>query len=147
MVDVVGAIRQARTTHKLSPKTELAVQVRGASAADLAALQGELALLKAVAGVSAIEGRSEAAKTGEAAAVVDGVEYIMDLSGHIDLGAEKLRLEREVEKHQKEVEKINAMLGNPNFVERAPAEVLATNRARLVELTDNLSKLRAMLAE
>ncbi|RYG61142.1 MAG: valine--tRNA ligase [Alphaproteobacteria bacterium] len=147
MIDVVGAIRQTRTTHKLSPKTELAVQVRGASEADLAALQSEVALLRAVAGVSAIEGRTDAARTGEAAAVVDGVEYIMDLSGHIDLDAEKKRLEREVEKQQKELDKINTMLGNPNFVERAPADVLATNRSRLTELTDNLAKLRAMLAE
>lgn len=146
MIDVVGAIRQARTTHKLSPKTELAVEVRGASAEDLAALQSELALLKAVAGVAGISPREEPAKTGEAAAVVDGVEYIMDLSGHIDLGAEKARLEREVEKQQKEMDKIQAMLGNPNFVERAPAEILATNKARLVELEENLSKLRAMLA-
>ncbi len=143
---MVGAIRQARTTHKLSPKTELAVEVRGASAEDLAALQSELALLKAVAGVAGISPREEPAKTGEAAAVVDGVEYIMDLSGHIDLGAEKARLEREVEKQQKEMDKIQAMLGNPNFVERAPAEILATNKARLVELEENLSKLRAMLA-
>ena len=146
MIDVVGALRQARTLHKLSPKTELAVEVRGAKAEDLAALRSELALLKAVAGVSAITGRDAPAKNGEAAAVVDGVEYIMDLSGHIDLGAEKLRLEREVEKQQKELEKINIMLGNPNFVERAPAEVLTTNRARLAELTENLAKLRAMLA-
>lgn len=147
MVDVVGAIRQARTTHKLSPKTELAVDVRGASAEDLAALQSEVALLKAVAGVAGITARDVPAKNGEAAAVVDGVEYIMDLSGHIDLGAEKVRLEREVEKQQKEFEKITGMLANPNFVERAPVEVLDTNRARLAELTENLAKLRAMLAE
>lgn len=147
MIDVVGAIRQARTLHKLSPKVELAVQVRGASESDLKALQSEVALLKAVAGVAGIEGRTEAARTGEAAAVVDGVEYIMDLSGHIDAGAEKQRLEREVEKQQKELDKINSMLANPNFVERAPADVLATNRARLTELTENLGKLRAMLVE
>jgi valyl-tRNA synthetase len=147
MIDVVGAIRQARTTHKLSPKTELAVEVRGAKAEDLAALQSELALLKAVAGVAGISEREAPAKNGEAAAVVDGVEYIMDLSGHIDLGAEKIRLEREVEKQQKELDKINGMLANPNFVERAPAEVLDTNRVRLAELTENLGKLRAMLAE
>ena len=147
MIDVVGAIRQARTTHKLSPKTELAVEVRGAKPEDLAALQSELALLKAVAGVAGISAREAAAKSGEAAAVVDGVEYIMDLSGHIDLEAEKVRLEREVEKQQKELDKINGMLANPNFVERAPAEVLEQNRARLAELGENLVKLRAMLAE
>ncbi len=145
MVDVVGAIRQARTLHKLSPKTELPVQVRGASETDLAILQGDLALLKAVAGVANIEGRVEAAKTGEAAAVVNGVEYIMDLSGHIDVAAEKARVERELEKQQKEVEKINTMLGNPNFVERAPAEVLEQNRSRLAELTENIGKLQAMM--
>ena len=146
MIDVVGAIRQTRTLQKLSPKTELAVEVRGANEADLATLKSDLALLKAVAGVADISGRIEAAKAGEAAAVVGGVEYIMNLEGLIDLGAEKLRLEREVEKQQKEMDKINTMLGNPNFVERAPAEVLEQNRRRLEELQENLGKLRAMLA-
>lgn len=145
MIDVVGAIRQARTLHKLSPKTELPVQVRGASEADLSVLKNDLALLKAVAGVAGIEGRVEPAKTGEAAAVVNGVEYIMDLSGHIDVSAEKARIERELEKQRKEVEKINSMLGNPNFVERAPADVLEQNRSRLAELTENIGKLQAMM--
>ena len=40
---------------------------------------------------------------------------------------------------------INAMLGNPNFVERAPADVLDQNRSRLAELTENIGKLQAML--
>ena len=146
MIDVVGAIRQARTLHKLSPKTELPVQVRGASDADLAVLQDDLALLKAVAGVASITGRAAPAVAGEAAAVVNGVEYIMDLSGHIDVAAEQTRLERELDKSRKEVDKINAMLGNPNFVERAPAEVLAQNRSRLAELTENIVKLQAMLS-
>ncbi len=146
MIDVVGAIRQARTLHKLSPKTELPVQVRGATEADLAVLKGDLALLKAVAGVADITGRTEPARSGEAAAVVNGVEYIMDLSGHIDAGAEKARLERELDKSRKETEKIKGMLGNPNFVERAPAEVLEQNRTRLAELTENIGKLEAMLS-
>lgn len=145
LVDLVGGLRQARTAHKLSPKVPMAVEVRGLGAAELAELQGELALLQAVAGVASVKGREVAAGVGEALAVVDGVEYIMPLEGLIDLGAEKARLERELAKQEQEMEKIAGLLNNANFTARAPAEVLEQNRARVAELKENTEKLRAML--
>jgi valyl-tRNA synthetase len=145
LIDLAGALRQARTMNKLSPKVALPVLVRGLDAAELKDLQGELALLQAVAGVSSIGAREEAAGVGEAVAVVNGIEYIMPLEGLIDVKAERARLEKDMAKQLQEMQKLEGMLGNENFVARAPAEVLEQNRARLSELQDNVGKLKAML--
>lgn len=146
LVAVIGAIRQARTTHKISPKAELPVGVRGLADGDLEMLQQEQALLKALAGVGSLGLREVAAGPGEAVAVVEGAEFILNLEGLIDFAAERARLERDMAKQEQEMAKIQGLLDNPNFAGRAPADVLEQNRNRLRELEDNIGKLKAMLA-
>lgn len=145
LVSVVGGIRQARTMNKLSPKAQLKVFARGVAPSTLTHLQSELALLTAVAGVESLEAREAAAGVGEAVAVVEGGEYILSLEGLVDLAAERSRLEKELAKQSQELEKLNGLLGNPNFVERAPADVLEQNRARVAELNENVGKISEML--
>ena len=77
-------------------------------------------------------------------------DLYLPLEGLIDFEAEKLRLTKEVNKIEKEIEKVQVKLGNSNFTERAPIEVLDEQRARLeewktkqVQLTDALISLSA----
>ena len=60
-------------------------------------------------------------------------ELFLPLDGLIDLEAEKARLEGQLQKFAKEIEKASAKLNNPKFTERAPEEVLQEARARLAE--------------
>ncbi len=77
-------------------------------------------------------------------------DLYLPLEGLIDFEAEKSRLTKEVNKIEKEIEKIQVKLGNSNFTERAPVEVLDEQRSRLeewkakqVQLTDALISLSA----
>ena len=60
-------------------------------------------------------------------------ELFLPLDGLIDLEAEKARLEGQLQKFAKEIEKASAKLNNPKFTERAPEEVLQEARDRLAE--------------
>ena len=60
-------------------------------------------------------------------------ELFLPLDGLIDLEAEKARLEGQLQKFAKEIEKASAKLNNPKFTERAPEEVLLEARDRLAE--------------
>jgi valyl-tRNA synthetase len=68
------------------------------------------------------------------------------LSGVVDFAAEKQRLQKELEKARKEIAFLEGKLGRPDFVERAPAEVVARDRERLAEQGQILDKLTASLA-
>jgi valyl-tRNA synthetase len=68
------------------------------------------------------------------------------LSGVVDFAAEKQRLQKELEKARKEIAFLEGKLGRPDFVERAPAEVVARDRERLAEQGQILEKLTASLA-
>ena len=66
--------------------------------------------------------------------VIGQTELLVPLAGLIDVDAECARLEREEEKLGKEIDKLELRLGNPGFVDKAPADVVARERARLAEL-------------
>ena len=60
-------------------------------------------------------------------------ELFLPLDGLIDLEAEKARLEGQLQKFAREIEKASAKLNNPKFSERAPEEVLQEAKDRLAE--------------
>ena len=60
-------------------------------------------------------------------------ELFLPLDGLIDVEAETARLEGQLEKISKEIEKAGAKLNNPKFTERAPEDVLQEAKDRLAD--------------
>lgn len=77
--------------------------------------------------------------------IVRGTLAALPLEGIIDFAAEKSRLHKEVERLSSDAKKIEAKLGNPDFVSRAPEEVVEENRERLAETEERRGKLAAAL--
>jgi valyl-tRNA synthetase len=69
----------------------------------------------------------------------------LDLSGVIDVAAERKRLTKELAATEKELAQCDAKLGNPQFVDRAPADVVAKITARRDTATAEIERLRAQL--
>jgi valyl-tRNA synthetase len=59
----------------------------------------------------------------------------------IDVAAEQARLDKEIARLKGEVTKARAKLGNESFVARAPAAVVAQERARLAEFEAAVTRL------
>ena len=111
--------------------------------ADWATRQGEtLALLAGAAEVTFDE--NYVTEKGTPASVTMMGELYMPLEGLVDVEAEKARLDKEIAKVQQELGKSEAKLGNPNFVDRAKPEVVAKERARLVEWQEKINQLQEM---
>ena len=109
----------------------------------------EVAVIKVLLNAESISNGNDLPKGTPRISSVLGDLYL-PLEGLIDFEAEKLRLTKEVNKIEKEIEKVQVKLGNSNFTERAPIEVLDEQRARLeewktkqVQLTDALISLSA----
>ena len=76
-----------------------------------------------------------------ATALADEMEILVPMAGLIDKEAELARLDKEIERKQKDREKTEKKIGNPNFVEKAPEEVVQKERDKLKELDSALEKL------
>ncbi|MGE0845674.1 MAG: valine--tRNA ligase [Flavobacteriaceae bacterium] len=79
--------------------------------------------------------------------IVTGDQVVaLPLEGIVDLDEEKARLKREIGKSGDEIARIEAKLGNDNFVSRAPAHVVDEQRERLAASRETLSRLESILA-
>ncbi|MDO4640443.1 MAG: valine--tRNA ligase [Neisseria sp.] len=69
------------------------------------------------------------------------------LKVEIDKAAETARLSKEAEKLQKALDKINAKLSKPGYIEKAPAHLVEKDQAELADLQDKMAKVTAQLAK
>ena len=69
-----------------------------------------------------------------ATAILGELELLVPMAGLIDPAAETERLTKRIAKNASDIAKLNAKLGNENFVRNAPPEVVAADRARVAEL-------------
>jgi len=76
-----------------------------------------------------------------AIAVVDGTEVYVPLSGMVDFRAEERRLAKEVVKVREEMARVDRKLADPEFGEKAPAEVVEVHRERREALAEKVGKL------
>jgi len=70
----------------------------------------------------------------------------LDLSGAIDVVAERARLDKDLTAAQKELEQTRSKLDNENFVNKAPAEVVEKIRTRREAAQAEIDRINARLA-
>ncbi len=75
-----------------------------------------------------------------------GVEIIVPLAGVIDVDVEKTRLTKEIERVTGLLDRATAKVANPEFAEKAPAEIVAKERGKIETLTQTKAKLEKTLA-
>ena len=74
-----------------------------------------------------------------------GTALALPLAGVIDFAAERARLEKGIAAEQKEIGKIDAKLGNADFLRRAPEEVVEEQQERRETAVARLEKMTAAL--
>jgi valyl-tRNA synthetase len=146
LLDVVSAIRTIRSESRISPAVELAVTVRPASPAVATSLVSSAGIIGGRARAAITIAADGARPASSAMATTPSGDVLVRLEGVVDFDAERQRLRKEIEKARKEIAFLEGKLGRPEFVERAPAEVVERERARLTEQRETERKLAASLA-
>ncbi len=79
--------------------------------------------------------------TGVGAILVRGEVAALPLKGVIDLAAERARLAKEMQKAEADIARVDAKLGNANFVARAPEDVVEEEKEKREEAVARKAKL------
>ncbi len=146
VLDFVSAIRTIRSESRISPALELAVSVKPAGPEVAAALAAGAAVIGSLARAAITVSADGSRPANSAMAATPSGDVFVRLEGVVDFEAERQRLRKEVERARKEIAFLEGKLGRPDFVERAPAEVVERERARLTEQRQTEQKLAASLA-
>jgi valyl-tRNA synthetase len=144
LLKTISAIRSARTELNVPPSALLNCIVNNASAETAARLRRHQSALQKMARLETIT-TGTADSHGALQVIVDEATYVMPLSNIVDLGAERARLEKALEKARKEAAALQARLGNPAFAEKAKPEAVEQARADLAERDMQIDKVERAL--
>ncbi|MDQ1657315.1 MAG: valyl-tRNA synthetase, partial [Cryptosporangiaceae bacterium] len=136
---VVTEVRRFRSDQGLKPSQKVPAQLTGLGAASLTDHEGRI---RALTRLDAPAG--DFAPTASLA--VAGITVELDLSGAIDVGAERKRLEKDLAAAEKERAQVTAKLGNSAFLAKAPEPVVAKIRGRLAAAEADIARVQAQLA-
>jgi valyl-tRNA synthetase len=137
--DLVNACRNLRGEMKLSPALKVPLIATG----DEALLGAAAPYLTALARLSSVDIVAVLPPV-EAPVAIVGDNRVM-LKVEIDIAAERERLNKEAARLEGEIANSRGKLGNSNFVDRAPAPVVAQMRERLAAHEATLNKLKSQL--
>ncbi|MBA3539623.1 MAG: valine--tRNA ligase [Deltaproteobacteria bacterium] len=132
--DIAVACRMLKQTYNVSPAQPIAVELRVTSDTTRATVERHLAAITDRGRITATVTAGGPPVPGSAKAIVGAdLEIVMPLGGLIDPAVETARIAKDIARADKEIASIEQRLGKADFVARSPAEVVAENRARLVE--------------
>ncbi|UOO77397.1 valine--tRNA ligase [Neisseria sp. Dent CA1/247] len=139
--DLIGAVRNLRGEMGLAPSVKAPLFVEGGK--DLEALLKYVPMMARLTEAKLVDKLPES----EDAPVAVCQNARLMLKVEIDKAAETARLNKEAEKLQKALDKLNAKLSKPGYTDKAPAHLVEKDRAELADLEDKMAKVQAQLAK
>jgi len=140
VVDVITAIRSVRTEMNIAPAMQIPLVLAGTAVETHERAQRWSDVIKRMAKIADIS-IADAPPPGAVQLLVRGDNVALPLRGIIDLAAEKARLEKEKAKAEADINRIDAKLGNPDFIARAPEEVVEADREKREEAVARRAKI------
>jgi valyl-tRNA synthetase len=128
-------VRQIRGEMNIAPSRRITLVLRDADAAAQALVADHGHYLARLAGLEKIEVLAAGAtEPVSASAMVGNTTLLVPMAGLIDPKAEADRLTKVISKNEADIAKLNAKLGNENYIKNAKPELVAADRARVAEL-------------
>ncbi len=142
LIDLVSAIRSVRAEMNITAQIPLVLVNAGPYTRERAHHWGDF--IKRLARVSEIS-FADAVPRGSIQLVVRAELAAMPLKGIIDHAAESARLGKEMAKADADIARVDAKLGNANFVARAPEEVIEEEKEKREEAQARKAKIAEAL--
>ncbi|MCJ8139754.1 valine--tRNA ligase [Falsirhodobacter halotolerans] len=146
VISVIEGIRSARAQVRVPVGMKLDAQAIGMDATARAAWDRNAALIQRLARVETLT-EAEAIPPAAITVAVEGATFAIPLEGVIDIAAEKARLEKTLQKLEKDMGGLKGRLNNPKFIASAPPEVIEESRELLAGQEGEAAKLSTALRQ
>ncbi len=144
--DIIRSIRNIRTEKNVKPGTRIPAIIAAGEKQAVFASQHDILAALAYLDDEHLQIVSELAAPPEnmVSTASSGIGIFLDLQAEIDLGAEKERLEKELNDTNTQIERLEKLL-NSAFAEKAPAAVVEKEREKLAQFKETAGKLAEQL--
>lgn len=143
---IILGVRNIRGEMKITDAQKISVMFKNGSTDDQQRLGNNQQSLKKLASLESITWlNADDEAPMSATALVGQMEILVPMAGLIDKAAEIARLKKESNKLEQDISKTETKLSNPAFVDKAPADVVEKERARISENKQALVKLREQI--
>ncbi len=148
LMDIIRAVRNIRAEVNVPMSKKVKLIIKAGNAETLSIITRNDNYIGRFCNTSSFEaGLDPQTPDKVMSAVVTGAELLLPLSGLIDIEQEIIRLEKEVQTLNSEVERVEKKLSNQGFVAKAPAKVIEEERAKQADYSAKREKVLARIAE
>jgi valyl-tRNA synthetase len=143
---LVGRVRSSRANARLAENVRLAAAVKPLDPELRSILEETSSVVRGLANLESLS-FADVRPPGTIAFVDPAFELYLDLGKHVDVAAERKRIDKEIAETRTKLEQVTRKLENPKFLSGAKAEVVEEQRARNAEYREILRKLEEMKRE
>ncbi len=143
LMNFILGLRRIRGEMDIAPTRPLPVMLENAGEVDHQRLEAHRLVLDALGRIESItllEPDEQAPQS--ATALLGSMRILVPMAGLIDTAAEMQRLEKQIAKLEKELQRCDAKLANDNFTSKAPPEVVDKEKNRAAEMREALQQLQ-----
>jgi valyl-tRNA synthetase len=143
-MSAISAARTIRSEHEVHPAALVPLRLRSNDARSRALLREQsvaISTLVKTDGEPIVEAAGQERPRGSVLSVEGDVEIVVELKGLVEADKERDRIVRLLAKTDKDMTGLQKRLDNPQFVEKAQAEVVAEARVLLERLTQQRRRL------
>ena len=146
LFDTIGTIRNLRAESVIKPGEKIKVILQTESDRESDILRSNQSYIKDIAKVKELVITSSLDEPGQVIAGVTGtVQVLIPLTGLVDVAALQAKLQKKLDKVEKDIKSLTGRLNNPGFVNKAPAEVIQGAKNDLAEAEKQAEILRERL--
>jgi valyl-tRNA synthetase len=142
LMEVIRVVRNVRSEMNIPNAKRIELLLKTHDETQLSLIEPGADYIRSLARVGDLQIGPDLEKPeASAASVVKGMEAFIPLRGVINPEEERARLDHELKKLDKDLERTSRKLASSDFLEKAPEEVVAKEKALHQELMDSRAKL------
>ncbi|MEE2700975.1 MAG: valine--tRNA ligase [Chloroflexota bacterium] len=148
VIELITGIRNIRAEFKVEPRRQLEAYI-ATTDEHWTIIANEVEVIQAMVGITALRrlqpNDNPPASQNTANLVVEKAIVYLALGSAIDVAVERLRLDNELLALENSFQQLDGRLNNPEFLAKAPEEVVEKERLRMEALAERKSRLRDLL--
>jgi len=145
VVDLVSGVRSVRAEMNVPPAAKIQLALKSGEPETRARLERNRDSILMLARLASAD-IADAIPKGSAQFVVGEAVAALPLGDVIDFAKERVRLEKELQKAESEIARVDAKLNNADFVARAPEDVIDEQKEKRADAEALAARLREAVA-